>query len=93
MLVTRTKLCENNYQPKRGFGNLETPAGIGIGSTEKEVIATYGKPYRIGTSEQYNGIEKGLKTLVYSEAESPWLKANFFLKDNVVHSILISTAE
>lgn len=93
ILVTKTKLCEENYQPARGFGNLEAPTGIGIGSAEKHVIETYGKPSRIRTSDHLDRVDKGMKTLVYSDTSNPLFSAEFFFKDNLVHSMSIGVSE
>ncbi len=46
IMVSRAPMCSKRYAPKRPFPKLVTDSGLTVGSSEAEVEAALGKPFR-----------------------------------------------
>ena len=87
ILVTKKKLCDEKFKPKKPFGLLITSMGIKIGDSIKKVINTYGEP-----SEKYvNVVGQALKYM--SDDPRNLLFTEFSFDEVGLHSMLISISE
>lgn len=87
VLVSKEKLCDEQFKPKKSFGSLITSKGIQIGDAIEKVIAMYGKP----SKEYVNVIGQVLRY----ETDDPYslLMIEFYFDEKSLHSILISVSE
>ena len=103
IFISTVPNCPGALRPTRPFQPLLTREGIGVGSSEEEVRAAYGKPCRIepGTGLDMIGLpyDEAMRTapfgdtaLVYSDTSS-LLSAAFYMQHHVVTAFSVSASE
>ena len=102
ILVTKVKLCDKKFKPKRSFGPLVTSKGIKIGDPENKVIKTYGKPsvyIHIEKDKLFSALAEDIKfsqgrILRYLPHQpDDLLFSEFYFDKEGLNSILISVSE
>lgn len=102
ILITRKKLCDEKFKPKKPFGPLITSREIKIGDSIDKVIGTYGKPsisIDVGKDKIFSVLVEDLKfqqgrVLRYlTNQPNELLFAEFYFSETGLHSILISESE
>lgn len=102
VIITKNKLCNKKFIPKKTFGSLVTSRGIKLGDSIEKVIRTYGKPsifIEIGKDKLFSvliedlNIQKGCVLRYLADKPDDLLFAEFFFKEGRLHSLLISESE
>jgi len=102
VVVTKRKLCDKKFTPKKSFGSLITGKGIKIGDALDKIIRAYGTPsvsIVLGEEKSFAvlreefRLQKG-RVLRYLPSQSnDLLFSEFYFADEALHSILISISE
>lgn len=102
VLVTKKKLCDTKFEPKRPFGPLVTGKGVNIGDSLNKIIKTYGSPsisILVGKDKLSAVLIDDLRLLngrvlrYLTSSQDELLFSEFYFLDNKLHSILISISE
>lgn len=103
IFVTKSKLCDKKYRPKKDIEPLIKPIGIHFGASIDEIINILGKPtlsVDIGKNESYAGLiaEKmkytsGHVIRYLPDSASENIVQEFYFNGRGLHSLLISVAE
>jgi hypothetical protein len=99
VLVTKKKLCNQEYTPKTPFPKLSTSKGFELGTSLQVLRDEYGKPtasINIGRDKQYSSLvdymdlTRGV-VLKYVPTERREINfAEFYFNEEVLHSMVIS---
>lgn len=102
ILMTKERLCDEIYVPKKPFGQLATGKGLRLGDSLDRVLETYGKPttsIEVGRDKVFSMLAERLNPkegliLRYLPKDS---KDNRFMEFHFIweklHSLLISVSE
>jgi hypothetical protein len=102
VLVTKKKLCEERFKPKKSFGPLNTSKGIKTGDSIAKVLNAYGKPtvnIDIAKNKLFSVLiedlksEKGKVLRYLPNRSDELLFAEFYFDAEGLHSVLISASE
>lgn len=102
ILVTKQKLCEEKHQTKRPFVPLVTSKEVKIGDPIDKIIKVYGKPsisIDLSKDKLFSVLVEDLKlkegqVIRYlTDHPNELFFAEFYFKENRLHSILISASE
>jgi hypothetical protein len=102
VLVSKKKLCDEKFKPRKLFGPLITGKGIKIGDTLDKIINTYGTPsvsIDIGKDRSFSvlwddlKLRKGRVLRYLTNQPNELLFSEFYFDGGVLHSMLISAAE
>lgn len=102
IILTRKKLCDEKHIPVEDLTKLITGRGVGIGSSLKKVINTYGKSdvsislakqKAFSNLQQYLKLSSGLVLRYLYEGSESNLYSEFYIKNGKLHSLLISVSE
>lgn len=102
VLITKMKLCDEKFKPKKTFGPLVTGKGIEIGDAIDKAINIYGTPsvsINVGKDRSFSVLQEALKlqkgrVLRYlTDQPNELLFAEFYFKDEKLHSLLITVSE
>jgi hypothetical protein len=102
IIVTKKKLCEERFKPKKSFGPLNTSKGIKIGDSIDKVLNAYGNPtisIDIAKDKPFSSLVEELKlksgkVLRYLPNQpDELLFAEFYFNAEGLHSLLISASE
>lgn len=102
VLVTRKKICDEKFKPKKQFNHLKTSRGIKIGDSLEKVIKVYGKPtvdiVNVGNKtfsvlKENLPITKGRVLRYLPKKHSELNFVEFYFDDVGLNSILISESE
>lgn len=102
ILITRRKLCNEKFKPKKPFDSLVTSKGVKIGDSISQVISIYGKPsiyIDLKKDKMFSVLQEDLKfeegqILRYlSSKPNELLFLELYFDRKGLHSFIISTSE
>jgi len=102
IIITKRRLCDEKFKPKKSFGPLITAHGVKIGDSLEKVIETYGQPsisIEVGKEKRFSvlidelKISKGRVLRYLTDQPGELSFAEFYFNEEGLHSFLISESE